>query len=676
MQEKPTVRQIYGTIVDATPQGGDERTGVRRHFSRYWAEAVEPRLFLFSQLNGIPRTLTTSLVALNVVVGLLPVGFVVGTSIVVGLVPVALRDGAGSTASHDLMVAFALTGMTFALQQALTPMSDAVGQRLKHRIDGMFHDRLMAASLRTAGIAPLEEQESLEDLLRASEGLLKATRTPGDAIVGLFALVLRYSRLTGYLALIALAFAWWAAGAMLVVTMAFRFGQRRGIRIYTRRWVERTAARREADYFRTLGMGTAAAKEMRVFGLVDWVKTRYARRALDSVTPIWKDRRRVSGRDFLWFTALGIVLESVVLVGALRSAAAGEIGLAALVLTLQAVVAATMLGEFYHEADGPTQFGMISARALTSFERRVEQLVQDDVVLQSSNTIPTADLPARGIHLASVTFRYPRAARPVLDGLDLELRAGECTAIVGVNGAGKTTLVKLLTRLHDPTQGAVLVDGVDLRHLPVDEWRRQVSVIFQDFNRYPFSAYDNIALGVVEHRDRVDAVRAAAQDAGILPTLDGLASGIDTPLGRHQADGAELSGGQWQRVAIARALFAVSQGARVLVLDEPTAALDVRAEAAFFDEFARLTRGVTTLLISHRFSSVRHADRIVVISDGQVLEDGTHDSLLAAQGTYARLFDLQARRFAAGLEVDNDSLDDELRGDLAVGMDSAQEGSR
>ncbi|MBD7917052.1 ABC transporter ATP-binding protein [Cellulomonas sp. Sa3CUA2] len=661
---------------------------MRPRLSTYWSEAVEPRLFLFSQLRDLPRGLTTGVVALNVVVGLLPVAFVVGTSVVVGRVPAAVRDGTGSPAARELMVAFALTGATFLLQQVLTPVSVSLGQRLRHRVDGTFHDRLMAASLRSAGIAPLEEQESLSDLLRASEGLAKANRTPGDAIAGLFALVVRYSRLAGFLALIGVSFTWWAAGAMLVVTMAFRFGQRGGIRIYTRRWTERTDARREADYFRTLGMSAAAAKEMRVFGLAGWAKGRYERRALDSITPIWEERRRVSGRNFLLFTALGIVLGSLVLVAVLRAAAAGDLDLTALVLTLQAVVAATMLGEFYHEADAPTQFGMISARALTSFERRVADLARDDVASHGTAAVPTADLPVRGIRLADVTFRYPNASRPVLDGLDLELRAGECTAVVGVNGAGKTTLVKLLTRLYDPTEGAVLIDGTDLRDLPVDAWRRQVGVIFQDFNRYPFSAYDNIALGAVEHRDQAHAVRTAAHDAGILPTLEALGSGLETPLGRHQADGAELSGGQWQRVAIARALFAVAQGARVLVLDEPTAALDVRAEAAFFAEFTRLTRGVTTLLISHRFSSVRHADRIVVIDDGRVLEDGTHESLIASPTTYARLFHLQARRFAAGLEVDDASQDTELDADLAdvgtnlaaaeVGadLDNAPEGSR
>lgn len=631
-------------------------------WATYRSEAVEPRLFLFSQLRGLPPLLTAAVVVLNTVVGLLPVGFVVGTSVVIGRVPDAVAGGPGSDAWRTLLVAFAVTGAVFLLQQVLTPVSVSLGQRLKHDVDGTFHDRLMAASLRSAGIAPLEEQDSLGDLVRASEGLQKANRTPGDAVAGLFALVVRYSRLAGLLGVVGVVFSWWAALGTCVVTMAFRFGQRGGIRVYTRRWAERTAARREADYFRQLGTGAAAAREMRVLGLTDWVRARYERRALDAITPIWHERRRVSGRNFLWFTALGVVVCSAVLVAAMRAGARGDLDLTGLVLTVQAVVAATLLGEFYHEADAPTQFGMISARALTSFESRVAELARRDVASVPADGVTTAGLPAHGIRFADVTFAYPGASRPVLDRLDLELRAGECTAVVGVNGAGKTTLVKLLARLYDPTSGAVLVDGTDLRDLPVDAWRRQVGVIFQDFNRYQLSAYDNIAFGAVEHRDDARAVRAAARDAGVLPVLDALAAGTGTTLDRGQAGGAALSGGQWQRVALARALFAVSQGARVLVLDEPTAALDVRAEAAFFDEFSRLTRGVTTLLISHRFSSVRHADRIVVVADGRVLEDGTHEGLLEADGTYARLFHLQARRFALGLDVDDDSRDDELDG--------------
>jgi ATP-binding cassette subfamily B protein len=249
------------------------------------------------------------------------------------------------------------------------------------------------------------------------------------------------------------------------------------------------------------------------------------------------------------------------------------------------------------------------------------------------------------IRFNRVRFAYPGRDRPVLDGLDLVLPAGRCTAIVGLNGAGKTTLVKLLTRLYEPDSGSIHCGGSDIRDLPVDQWRRRVSAIFQDFVRYELPAVDNIAFGAVHAPRDLAALRLAADRAGILGALDVLPRGLDTPLSRAYPDGVDLSGGQWQRVAIARSLYALAAGAQVLVLDEPTAALDVRAEAAFFDQFVELTQGATTLLISHRFSSVRRADHIAVLEHGRVSEQGSHDELIAAGGRYAELFALQAQRF-------------------------------
>ena len=211
-------------------------------------------------------------------------------------------------------------------------------------------------------------------------------------------------------------------------------------------------------------------------------------------------------------------------------------------------------------------------------------------------------------------------------------------AIVGQNGAGKTTLAKLLCRLYDPTAGAIEVDGVDLRDLGVDDWRARVTAVFQDFTRFERSLRDNVAPGGAPD----EVVLAALQDAG----AQGLAA-LDTPLARGYPGGTDLSGGQWQRVALARALCAVRQGARLVLLDEPTAQLDVRGEAEIFDRILAATRQVTTILISHRFSTVRHADRIAVIEHGRVVELGSHDELMAARGSYRTMFELQAKRFAA-----------------------------
>jgi ATP-binding cassette subfamily B protein len=256
----------------------------------------------------------------------------------------------------------------------------------------------------------------------------------------------------------------------------------------------------------------------------------------------------------------------------------------------------------------------------------------------------------------------------IFDELDLTLPIGRCTALVGVNGAGKTTLVKLLARLYEPTSGTIRLDGVDIRSYPVEAWRAKLAVIFQDFARYEVSAADNVAFGSVAHVGDRSGVLAVMESVGLRDTLDALPRGVDTPLARHVEGGADLSGGQWQRVALARALFALRHGSSVLVLDEPTASLDVRAEAGFFREFTELARGATTLLISHRFSTVRQADLIVVLEDGQVTEHGSHEALLAADGRYAHLFRLQADRFT---ETDDGVGGEESDGDRTVDGDAS-----
>jgi ABC-type multidrug transport system fused ATPase/permease subunit len=265
-----------------------------------------------------------------------------------------------------------------------------------------------------------------------------------------------------------------------------------------------------------------------------------------------------------------------------------------------------------------------------------------------TSSFSASGLPAREIRFRGVRFAYPGSERPVLDGFDLAIPAGSSLAIVGQNGAGKTTLAKLLCRLYDPQEGAVEVDGVDLRALDVEAWRARLAAVFQDFIRFERSLRDNVAPGGAPE----DAIREALVDAG----ASGLA-GLDTPLARGYAGGTQLSGGQWQRVALARALCAVRLGAGLVLLDEPTAQLDVRGEAEIFDRILSATRDVTTILISHRFSTVRHADRICVLQEGRVLELGSHDELMALKGRYRTLFELQARRFSAAADEEGAAYD-------------------
>jgi ATP-binding cassette, subfamily B, bacterial len=254
------------------------------------------------------------------------------------------------------------------------------------------------------------------------------------------------------------------------------------------------------------------------------------------------------------------------------------------------------------------------------------------------------------VRLRDVRFTYRGRGTPTLDGVSLEVPAGESLAIVGENGAGKSTLIKLLCGLYEPDAGSVTLDG---DAAPRDA-RGRIAAIFQDFIRYPLPLRENVGFGRLTLIGDEAALAAALRDAGGGGLPGRLPAGWDTVLSREFEGGAELSGGQWQRVALARALTAVRGGAGLLILDEPTAALDVRAETELFDRFLSLTRGVTTILVSHRLSSVRRADRIVVLHGGRVVEDGTHDALMRAGGLYARMYSLQAERFtaAAGEEAD------------------------
>jgi ABC-type multidrug transport system fused ATPase/permease subunit len=259
-------------------------------------------------------------------------------------------------------------------------------------------------------------------------------------------------------------------------------------------------------------------------------------------------------------------------------------------------------------------------------------------------------MPAREIRFRDLTFAYPGTGEPVLAGFDLTIPAGSSIAIVGQNGAGKTTMAKLLCRLYDPQEGAIEVDGVDLRTLDLEGWRSRVTAVFQDFVRFELPLRDNVAPGGAPD----DVIRAALEAAGATGLAD-----LDTVLARGYPGGTDLSGGQWQRIALARALCAVRQGAGLVLLDEPTAQLDVRGEAAIFDRILTATRHTTTILISHRFSTVRHADRICVLEHGKVVELGTHDELMAQGGRYRTMFELQASRFG----------DDGEHGEAGVALD-------
>jgi len=623
---------------------------VRMSFNSRWEIARE----LPKSGTGV----TIAAIVLNVVLGILPVLFILGTSFMLGQVPEATKAGVHSGAWNSLVIAFLLAASAFVALQLLTPLQASLGELITRRIDGQAADRLISDSLKTPGIGPLEDQELLDELSESATQLEFGFRTPGRACAGLVALIARYLQLVGLVAIVGIVFSWLAAAALFLATMLFRYGQRGGLRKYSAVFRKNANIRRKSYYFRRLGLDPPAAKELRVFGLAPWVRERYRESFLESMDPVWKERRRIYLKPFLLITAFALLVSAATLAALGHAAAGGGIGLRDLALTFQAAIAIVNLGSHYPESDTQTQFGMMSYAGMRGFERGVERYEGSTVQLEPIRD-PTG-LPKKELHFDHVSFGYPGSDRQVLNEFELSIPAGKSTAIVGLNGAGKTTLVKLLGRLYEPDSGCICTDGIDVRHFPIDDWHRQIGIIFQDFNCYELSAADNIGFGSVPHLGDREAIRKAARQVGILEAIERLPKGFDTPLSRQYEGGADLSGGQWQRIAIARALFALEGGASILVLDEPTAALDVRAEAAFFDNFVELTRGVTTILISHRFSSVRRADGIVVLQSGRVVEQGTHAELLAAEGRYAKLFQLQAERFARGEEEGEDEEGDEL----------------
>ncbi|GAB3424452.1 ABC transporter ATP-binding protein [Flindersiella endophytica] len=414
--------------------------------------------------------------------------------------------------------------------------------------------------------------------------------------------------------------------------------------------------RRYADYLRSLLVGSEAAKEIRLFGLTGWLVGRYTSAWQQAMGAVWANRARALRRPLLALL-LSLAVNAAVFGVLARDAWTGAVGAGALVTYAQAVLAMSAFG-----SQNDAQRGLARTSAVLNELVRLRRAQGLPALATSgegdSRRPAEAGSGPASVVLEGVTFAYPSAepGRPAISQLSLTIPAGQSVALVGVNGVGKSTLIKLLCGLYRPDEGSVRIGGADPG--ADDAARRRVAVIFQDFVRYHLPLRDNIAFDADE-----TLLRKALHDAGGSGLLARL--GWDTVLSPEYDDGTELSGGQWQRVALARALAALRTGAGVLVLDEPAAALDVRAEAALFDQVLRgfqgvvplgrhsleVTQGATTLLVTHRLSSVRHAERIVVLGprpDGgaHVIEDGSHEELLAGGGVYAELFTLQAARFA------------------------------
>ncbi|MFD3688242.1 ABC transporter ATP-binding protein [Nocardiopsis sp. NPDC058631] len=552
--------------------------------------------------------------------GVLPAGFVVAVGALVG----AVADGA------PLRTPLLLIGVVFVLMQLLTPLHNQVGSLLGEHVSDRLHDRLLVAAGTPEGVAHLENREHMDEMTTARDFDLGMTGPPLHMSMGFIAggLVEAVSGLAQ--AVVLAAYAWWApllvGGAWLSTHWLLR---------ESTRWDRHTGqvldAQRRAEYSYRLAVDSPAAKEIRLFGLASWLTDRFASERRTLVELRWHTTR-LRQRPMRWAVVVLTVSGGLFFWSLGRDAASGAIGLGQVSTFAYAAVGAGAV------AFGGLNWALSLAADGVAAVLRVERTMSESAAARSvvSGQTPAEGMPAAEIRFRDVTFTYPGMSRPVLDGLDLTIPAGSSLAVVGVNGAGKSTLVKLLCRLYDPGSGRIEVDGTDLRELDLESWRRRTSAIFQDFIRYELSLKDNVA----PLDAATEEILQALTTAGAANLRD-----LDRILSPGYENGTDLSGGQWQRVALARVLYSVNRGAGVVVLDEPTAQLDVRGEAEVFDRVLEATRGCTTVLISHRFSTVRRADRICVVDRGQVVELGSHDELMALGGTYKRLFELQATRF-------------------------------
>ncbi|HSR27908.1 MAG TPA: ABC transporter ATP-binding protein [Actinomycetes bacterium] len=551
--------------------------------------------------------------------GLLPAGFAVATGALVGAVQ---RGG-------ELAGPLAAVGVVFVLLQVLTPLHQAIGTNLGDRTAAWLYDRLTEACLRPAGMGHLEDPVLSRDLTAARDFDLGMTGPPLSISMDFIAAGL-VELVAGLAAAVVLAgFAWWAPLLLGGAWLATHWLLRESSVWRDRATEEVRSAQRDADYTYRLAVDPPAAKELRLFGLADWTIERFTgyRRRLHELQ---YRATRLRERPLIWSVLLVVGANLVVFWALAEAAAGGRLELDRVVVFAQVAVGTSMI------AFGGLNWALDGAAAPVAASLRVTPAMEAAGALRPG-TRPADAMPAAGIRFRGLRFAYP-GGDPVLDGLDLDIPAGTSLAIVGQNGAGKTTLAKLLCRLYDPQAGAVEVDGVDLRELDLDRWRARLAAVFQDFIRFELPLRDNVAPTGADDT----TVLAALAEAG----ANGLA-GLDTVLARGYRGGIDLSGGQWQRVALARALCAVRLGAGVVHQDEPTAQLDVRGEAEIFDRILAATRHCTTILISHRFSTVRHADRICVLEGGRVTELGSHAELMALGGRYRTMFDLQASRFAA-----------------------------
>jgi ABC-type multidrug transport system fused ATPase/permease subunit len=612
---------------------------------------MRDRLELLRTLREARWPLTATLGTALLLQALLPAATAVTMAVLVG----TLEQHGGTAGLFGRAV---LPLGAFAAVMLLGHVVDAAAGPLhyivKSRIDGAHRAAVARLTASTPTVAALERQQ-VRDLIRVATADPDnwTEHTPGDGAVSQLIILLRYVGVASSCAVLA-AYSPWLVPAILLPAWLGRAIMRRNVLAFNRLWIAGIPHGRRCDYWKRVATSATEGKEVRVFGFGPWAVNRSQQHLHAMFDPVWDSQLRTSVRG-PWTV---ILLCGVPLAVTYGLVAAGTAGGHHSVATETAVLSA---GWSVYLAVGMI-FDVVTVEGALPCLRALNELrtvlggrtaVDECGMAATEDGAASPPQPPVPVHFTGVDFSYPGSGQAILNGLDLEIRPGELLAVVGLNGAGKSTLIKLLAGLYEPTGGTITAGGADI-FASLAGWRRQISVVFQDFNRYQLSARDNVTLAAPDS----SALEAAAREAGLDEVLRELPGGWDTPLARSRTGGVDLSGGQWQQVVLARALYAVRTGAWLLVLDEPTAHLDVRTEFELFGRLAARTRRgaaegasqASVVLISHRLSTVRQADRIVLLEGGRITETGSHEELITLGGKYAAMFALQAERFSHGYD--------------------------
>jgi ATP-binding cassette subfamily B protein len=577
------------------------------------------------------RPLSIALALLTFVAGALPAAIAYVGSLIVDAVVAAMQALPGdqeARTAHALLMVVAEGGLVAALagaQRGLSLCQSLLRALLGQRVNVMILEKAL-----TLDLTHFENSDFYDKLTRARR---EASSRPLSLVMRTFGLAQNAVSLVSFATLL-IHFSPWAVLVLLLAGLPAFLAEARFSGVAFRLFLWRSPETRMQLYLETLLAREDHVKEVKLFGLGPLFLQRYR----DIFHKLYREDRDLTIRRDTWGFFLGLI-GTLTLYGAYAW------------IALSAIAARITLGQM-------TMYLMLFRQgqsAVSAILSAIGGMYEDNLYLStlydyleepvelSTGTVMHGPAPNDGIRFEHVSFTYPGAETPTLIDVNLHIRPGESLALVGENGSGKTTLIKLLTRLYQPTSGRILLDGQDLRDWNEAALRDRIGVIFQDFTRYQLLLGENIGAGDVRHFEDEERWQEAGEKGMATPIVESLPAGYRTPLGKWFNDGRELSGGQWQKVALSRAFM--RSRADILVLDEPTAAMDAAAEATIFEHFRTLTQGRIAILISHRFSTVRMADQIVVLQDGRIAEHGSHDELMRLNGHYAHLFSLQAKGY-------------------------------